>query len=338
MLNNNNKFKKFGQILNILIKMFNKENIPPEGRKKDNVYRKKLSVFEVKKIEENKKDIEGLVFSICITGDERIAVCSEDRDIQILNKKSLGLELSLKGHNKAVNHISLLENGYLVSSSEDLTIKIWELKDKLYKCLKTLIGHKNEVRKTIQITHNRLVSCSDDGTLKVWNSMPPYECFQTLTNHSFYVRAVIELKNKKFFVSGGTDGTVRFWNSSNYHCEHTVQKASCSFTNGLIEGKNKLYLGTVYGKIKVISTLTYQIETVFVNNISKHQIFCCLYLNDESLIYGDSFGNLIQITVDQWKEYQVKERGHFSPICDIKLLSDNQILVGTRNNVHIWKL
>ena len=59
-----------------------------------------------------------------------------------------------------------MNNGLLLSSSWDATIKIWNLKTRT--CLTSLKGHKNIVWDVIQLTDGSIASCSSDNSIIVW--------------------------------------------------------------------------------------------------------------------------------------------------------------------------
>lgn len=56
--------------------------------------------------------------------DGRLASCLDDKTKKIYNQSNYKCELTLYGHKKGVNYISEIISGKIVSSSNDLTIKI----------------------------------------------------------------------------------------------------------------------------------------------------------------------------------------------------------------------
>lgn len=76
------------------------------------------------------------------------------------------------GQEKGVNYVDyypLPDKPYLITSSDDLTIKIWDYQTK--SCVATLEGHISNV--SFAVFHPTLpiiISGSEDGTLKIWNS------------------------------------------------------------------------------------------------------------------------------------------------------------------------
>ena len=60
----------------------------------------------------------------------------------------------------------MMDNGLLLSSSWDSTIKIWNLKTR--SCLVNLQGHKNIVWDVIQLSDGNIASCSSDNSIIMW--------------------------------------------------------------------------------------------------------------------------------------------------------------------------
>ena len=77
------------------------------------------------------------------------------------------INTTLTGHSNYVMSLVQLSDGKIASSSEDKTIKLWDLKTNL--CTATLTGHTGNVFSVIQIHKVKIVFGSPDKTIKVWN-------------------------------------------------------------------------------------------------------------------------------------------------------------------------
>jgi WD40 repeat protein len=64
-----------------------------------------------------------------------------------------------------VHSLAVLQNGYLASSSQDKTIKIWNADTG--SLIRTLTGHTNNVWSLAVLQNGYLASCSDDTTIKI---------------------------------------------------------------------------------------------------------------------------------------------------------------------------
>lgn len=79
----------------------------------------------------------------------------------------------LTGHSNFVGSLAAMpDNRTFVSSSEDGTIRVWDLHTGA--CPQVIRGHENAVNCiALSADGTRLVSASDDHSIKVWNTMDP---------------------------------------------------------------------------------------------------------------------------------------------------------------------
>ena len=104
------------------------------------------------------------------------ASASLDRSIKVWGLTASTAHFSLgegpSAHEKGVNCIDYYPGGdkpYLLSGSDDRTVKIWDYQTKA--CLQTLEGHLHNV--SAVCFHPRLpliISASEDGTVRLWHS------------------------------------------------------------------------------------------------------------------------------------------------------------------------
>jgi WD40 repeat protein len=114
----------------------------------------------------------------------------------------------LEGHTAFVQALAFSPDGnYLVTGSEDATIRVWSLADGT--CVRTGTDHSSAVNFVAFSTDGELLSASDDHTVKRW-TFPALACVQTLTGHADYVSKV-RAAGPGRCVSSSKDGTVRLW-------------------------------------------------------------------------------------------------------------------------------
>ena len=99
----------------------------------------------------------------------QLATSSEDGTIKIWEVETGEFERTLKGHTNPVNCVNYDSNGkYLVSSSSDLTIKLWDLNND-YQCCKTFYGHEHNISCVdFVLGGDFILSCSRDKTIRLW--------------------------------------------------------------------------------------------------------------------------------------------------------------------------
>ena len=110
-------------------------------------------------------------------------------------------------------------NGKLITSSSDETIKVIKLKgEDKYEIEQILKGHKNWVMKVIEIRENELISISTDKSMKIWilNKEKKFECITTIKfKYKYSFSNILKINEKEFVTSSLSDG-LKFWNSNNY--------------------------------------------------------------------------------------------------------------------------
>ena len=78
-------------------------------------------------------------------------------------------EATLVGHTRGVRCMTVLDDGRVVSGSDDTTLIVWVVGDDgAFVAAQTLSGHTGIVYCTAQLDDGRLASGSNDNTLKVW--------------------------------------------------------------------------------------------------------------------------------------------------------------------------
>jgi platelet-activating factor acetylhydrolase IB subunit alpha len=110
-----------------------------------------------------------------------------------------------------VQDLAFNESGTLLAScSADLTIKLWDVTQAAYACVKTLYGHDHNVSALAFVGANgaRLVSVSRDKTLKVWQIESGY-CIATLQAHDEWVRCVAVAPSGDALYTGSSDHSLK---------------------------------------------------------------------------------------------------------------------------------
>lgn len=149
----------------------------------------------------------------------------------------------MKGHTNPVNCINYDDQGkYLVTSSSDLTIKLWDCNND-YQCCKTFYGHEHNVYYVeFVLNGDYLLSCSRDKTIRLWEVSTGF-CKRTYRGHDKGVRKIACSVDLKTFYSCSDDQSVIAWNIEKeapimrfFAHEHVVENIM------LIEGENSQVL------------------------------------------------------------------------------------------------
>jgi WD40 repeat protein len=149
-----------------------------------------------------------------------------DINIYIINDGSL--VSSLKGHSSDVNDIVQISDELLASSSDDKTVRIWNLTTNTCKFI--LTGHEAIVNGLKLITPSILASGSEDTTIKLWNTTTG-DLLRTLLGHTSDIWWSVDLLNSQTLVSGSLDQTIKLWNWSTGECLSTIQTTGSQITS-----------------------------------------------------------------------------------------------------------
>ena len=134
---------------------------------------------------------------------------------------------TLTGHAKSrsdwagVTSIAFSPDGqWLVSGSEDKTIKVWELSTGTE--IHTLTGHSDFVNSVTVSPDGKWLASVDTYTIKLWD-LSTGEEIRTLTGHSALVHSVMFSPDGQMLASGGNDQTIKLWNPNS---EATIRTLS----------------------------------------------------------------------------------------------------------------
>jgi len=139
--------------------------------------------------------------------------------LDIANFKNINIKYTLTGHTDYVLSLVSLKNGHWASSSNDKTIKIWDLTlGKLkYTFDESNDGHLSGIDYLALLNNGYLASCSSvfgvSGVIKVWdisNQKLKYTFNSTNGGHNGSIFDLIALKNG-YLASASEDKTVKIW-------------------------------------------------------------------------------------------------------------------------------
>jgi WD40 repeat protein len=134
-------------------------------------------------------------------------------NIEIYNINTGSLITTLTGHTNRIRNLVLIGRGdnLLVSSSEDNSIRIWDLTT--YTSKNILNGHTSPVVPLKVITWDLLASGDSAGTIIFWNITSGTR-LRTLLGHTNSIYESLDLlSDNQTLVSGSRDLTIKYWNT-----------------------------------------------------------------------------------------------------------------------------
>lgn len=128
--------------------------------------------------------------------------------------------LSLRGHTGMIFSLIDLQNEFLLSGSDDKTIKIWNKTD--WSLIETLKGHSKAIRCLVKLSKSLVASGSDDKTIKIWdlnkihNKKVPIKEIKTLKGHLKPIKSLVYMKSNNFLVGSQCDLYIYIWNLNDF--------------------------------------------------------------------------------------------------------------------------
>ena len=274
--------------------------------------------------------------------DGRLA-CSGNKILNIYHKNSFELQIEIKEHSNYINSFTQLNDGKIITCSNDKTMKIIELiNEEKYKVIQ-ILNHHSPIFKIIEIKNNELISISEDGVMKVWilNNNKLFENILNIKCQKWSYCNILKL-NKKEFVTLNINGKfLKFWNSNNYtfiNMINNIQSTStlnsmCLLNDNLlcIGGIKKFYLIQIsnHQLIKIILGINrvYSIKKCLDN------LFLCSIINE------NKHHCLIKYKIENenFEKVYEKEKAHKTDIwCCTEL--NNEIIVSVDDLfLKLWK-
>lgn len=154
------------------------------------------------------------IVSLTELADGQIGCCSTDGTINFLDNTN-GTRTILANLQKEqihANHIIQLQDGNIAFSTQNRTIKVWDInKD---TCLKTITTepHNAWISSLIELKNSHYLATSSwDKTIKIWDiSQDESPCIKTLKGHTDCINEIKQL-NDQMFVSAADDKTIMVW-------------------------------------------------------------------------------------------------------------------------------
>ncbi|KAF0908304.1 hypothetical protein E2562_024718 [Oryza meyeriana var. granulata] len=110
---------------------------------------------------------------------------------------------TMKGHTSQVTGLAVDNNGDIISSSMDCTLRRWRNGN----AVEVWEAHKAVVQTVLKLPSGELFSGSSDSTIKLWKGRT---CLHTFTGHADTVRCLAHMPGLGI-LSASHDGTIKMW-------------------------------------------------------------------------------------------------------------------------------
>lgn len=240
-------------------------------------------------------------------------------------------------HNDAVKSVAVSPNGnYIISGSEDKTIKLWE--SDTGKEIRTFKGHSGWIYSVCFSTDGQYIfSGSYDNTVKLWEIATGRE-IRTFNGHSNWVSSVCPSPDGKFIISGSWDKTIKLWEIAAGREIYTLKGHDSAVTCVCFSPNGKYIISGSYDNtLKLWDTAARREVRTFKGH--KHPVWCICFSKDSKHAISGSK----DCTVKLWEVAAGKElrtfKGHGSYVNSVSISIDRKYIISgsSDNTVKIWE-
>ena len=253
------------------------------------------------------------------------------------------LIINIRAQNKSFQaHIGCIrsilftnDNAKLLSSSNDHTIKIWNISaNNVSSSLATLDDGQNNIIWSLVQIDNNLIASSSYNKIFIWN-MTNYTIIKRLKNeHTTHIRS-LTLTLNNLLISASQDDTIKLWNISLSDSIKTLTVNSSVYCLSLLSD-DLLASGSSNGSIQFWSMKNFtNIKTIYAHNSS---VYSLLKLSNGYLVTGsdDKFIKIWNITNFNWV---ATLSGHTDRIGSLVQITDSVICSASDDKtIKLWSL
>ncbi|KAJ9074218.1 TOR complex subunit lst8 [Entomophthora muscae] len=156
------------------------------------------------------------VNKLCISPDKRFLAAGGQQHIRLYDINSLNPNPvhTFEGHTNNITSIAFHADGkWMVSGSEDGTLKIWDTRTPV---VQRNYDHKAPVNDVvIHPNSNQLISCDQSGSIKLWNLGDNSCTHELVPEDDVAMRSVTISSDGTTLVAGSTKGSCYVWKMAN---------------------------------------------------------------------------------------------------------------------------
>jgi WD40 repeat protein len=253
-----------------------------------NSYEKKIKILKKEINTIKKDDLFNLKFNKLIKFETKanvnkiiqlntfkIATSGNEKNVKIWELEKGKLIKELIGHEDNINDLLNLNNEILISCSKDTTLRLWNLKDDEYNCIK-IINLNNEVSSILKLTKEFYVINIFSLNLQIWgfdnnnnNYNNNFKFLRILRDDKYTISSIKRLSNEKLATISDFDG-LKIWNFITGEMLFYLYKSYCIYN--LIEfDDNFLVISCTENNINFVKKINFYTGECILNLIIKQK-------------------------------------------------------------------
>lgn len=252
--------------------------------------------------------------------------------------EAIALRRTLAGHTLSISRVTVMpDRQRIISSSEDGTIKIWNLPTGEVE--RTVFSHIGMVTCVAVTPDGRyIVYATSDNTLRIWNLLTEVEV-RALTGHTATVTSLVITPDGKSVISASKDKTLKVWDLTTYIENRTLSGHTGTVTRVAVTPDGRRIISASEDKTLKIWNLATGVEenTLAGHSVSVMDIAVTHNSQNAVSVAGDS-------TIKIWDLSTGMEicalSGHTAMITSVAVTPDGQHIVSASGDgmIKIWNL
>ena len=224
----------------------------------------------------------------------------------------------------------------LVSSSEDETIRLWDIHTG--KCLKTLYGYTDwQLVIAFHPNGEILASGDNNSTVRLWN-IKTGQCVKTLIGHQNTIWSLAFSPDGEKLASGSTDITIKIWEVKTGECLKTLfGQEERIWSLAFSPDNKKLSSSSVTQKVTIWDLKTGEYQILQQNETNTGGTKSIAYSPDGQLLVSGSEDSTICIWDSNIYQSLQVLTGHTNRVNSVKFINNQKIISGSEDQtIRLW--
>lgn len=263
----------------------------------------------------------------------KLLLCN-DTKILIYDTVNFTKESEINAHRRILNELSEMRNGNIISTSNDSSIKIWDLNN--LRCINTINNvHENWTKKAQELNDGNILTCGGDTSMKLFDGNT-FNQIKIFPDHYDNVNDFVVYNNGKFSSMDGT-GALFEWNIQTGECNEDNIIGDVAAFCMLYDGGNNLITGGMYGNLILDINDWHTVKRIEKYEFGDSEVNSLCMLEDGNILGGLDDGSFFGLN-DEFEIRDILGKAHNNAIIQIIKLNNGLIAsVDGTNSIKIWR-